>query len=59
MSSTVWVGDNQVSGRMSGVLVMKGAVWVSSTVWVGEKQFNGRTSGGMGMRSVVLDSRPR
>ena len=31
-----------------GVLVMKGAIWVSSTVWVGERQRNGR------MGEVVL-----
>ena len=32
----------QVGGRMGGVMVMKGVVWVSSAVWIGERQLEGR-----------------
>ena len=38
----------QVGGRTGGVMVMKGASWVSLVVWVGERQLGER------MGEVVL-----
>ena len=48
----VWLGERQLGGRTSEVVLRKGAVRVSLVVWLREKQLGGRTDGVLVMKGA-------